>query len=292
MANNFIDPVSGETFKIDTEGLSDGYKFNNFVGIKRGKKEQLEKYIEYFYKYGEEPSIEWMKQNTSLDHDKAYENISSDFGRFLRQNGVEDRDIYRQQVIENSPEIQKNRQENPEIAAEGERVDDPYLWDPSRVREEGTKENDLYQLYLDQGKAQGDITKQNLQSAERDMQISMAQQRKQLLDEVRKRRQNQLRSGLSSAQIANEEIQMMLMGQQQQQQTAQGYYDQYVKAMQNQQMNPYNAEIAARQGSVETAQGLAPTLAASAGDQVSTGIRYGNLSDPYKKYVDSRVKNE
>lgn len=117
-----------------------------------------------------------------------------------------------------------------------------YYSGPEDMMTEGTQANALYQMALQQTQAQGQAQQQSLARSERGMQGDLAQNRQQLMDEIRGRRQKLLRSGLSSAQIANEEIQSIFMNQQQAAQTAQQYYNQRQQVDQQQQLAPYNAQ--------------------------------------------------
>lgn len=195
---------------------------------------------------------------------------------------------YAEQFIQESPEIQKKIEER--AAAEGKSVED-FFWDESKIHEPGTKEADLFDFYRGMGETQHEIGRTELARSERDMQVEMAQQRQQLVDEVRKRRQNQLRSGLSSAQIANEEIQMLLMGQQAQQQTAQGYFDQRTGMQQQHQMNPYMAELQTRQHIQGGMQGATGMYAAYTGDPIATSRSFGT-SDPWLQEATKRFLSE
>ena len=166
-----------------------------------------------------------------------------DFWEFSRNRNDEWREnleLYGEHLMKNDPEIAEQIiKEDPDIP--------DYYWDEAKIHMEGTKEHDLFDFYKQFGEAQHEAAQTELARSERDMQVEMAGQRTQLVDEVRKRRQNQLRSGLSSAQIANEEIQMLLMGQQAQQQTAQQHFDARTQMNQQHQLNPFMAEQQARQ---------------------------------------------
>ena len=188
-----------------------------------------------------------------------------------------------EKLLEENPEYVQSKLEESGL--------EKIYWDEAKLHEEGTKENDLYDFYRNMGKAQGDVQKTELARGERDMQTEMAGQRKQLVEEVRKRRQNQLRSGLSSAQIANEEIQMMLMGQQQQQQTAQNYYDDRTQIQQQQRLNPYQAELQAREHIQGGAQGTSAHYAAYTGDPIATSQDYGGMSPEQRKNADFWLKD-
>ena len=167
-----------------------------------------------------------------------------------------------------------------------------YFWDESRLHDEGTKEGDLYDFYRSMGEAQHEVGRAETARSERDMQTEMAAQRQQLVDEVRRRRQNQLRSGLSSAQIANEEIQTMLMGQQAQQETAQQHFTQRTQAAQQHAMNPYMAEQQAREHIQGGQQGASAMYAAHTGDSVAQSSNFGKLSAKQKTHYDTLMKGQ
>ena len=255
----------GQETVADFSGI-DGLKTDNL--FRRGSKDQFAQYVNYFLETGEMPSEQWVKER--FGSTGSMQNFAKDLQTVLQKQGL-NIDSYRTQF---------------KAHFDNQQVDNQYIWDESRLKEQGTKENDVYDFYLNKGRAEGEINQNVLARSERDMQIEMAGQRSQLLDEIRKRRQNQLRSGLSSAQIANEEIQMLLMGQQAQQQTAQSYYDQYLQSVQAKQMNPYNAELAARQHIGGSNQAMAPSYAAFTADPYGQAIQRGNLSPTQQKYQD------
>jgi hypothetical protein len=90
---------------------------------------------------------------------------------------------------------------------------------------EGTQANDIYNTYLQGGEEQYKQGMANSQKAEAGMQGELSANRQALLEQMRNSRRSKLKSGLSSAQIANEEVQSLLMGQQTAQQTAGMFYD-------------------------------------------------------------------
>lgn len=161
-----------------------------------------------------------------------------------------------------------------------------FYWDEARLHQQGSKENDLFSFYQNMGDAQNRIGQQELARSERDMQVEMSQQRQQLLDEIRTRRQNQLRSGLSSAQIANEEIQMLLMGQQAQQQIGQGFHGARTQMAQQHQLNPFTAELQSRQHIQGTHQGTSAHYAASTADMIAQGRRYQAQAPQTQNMID------
>ena len=171
-----------------------------------------------------------------------------------------------------NPDLKEQVEAQPEELPE-------YYWDEAKIHEKGTKEHDLYDFYKEFGEAQHEAGQTELARSERDMQVEMAGQRSQLMDEVRKRRQNQLRSGLSSAQIANEEIQMLLMGQQAQQETAQQHFDARTQMNQQHQMNPYMAEQQARGHIREGMQGQSAFYASGVVDPHRLAQEYGGLNE-------------
>ena len=187
---------------------------------------------------------------------------------------------FAEEYVGSNPELQEAIEE--QANKEGMSPED-FFWDESKIHEKGTKEADLYDFYRSMGEAQHEVGKTEIARSERDMQIEMAQQRQNLVDEVRKRRTNQLRSGLSSAQVANEEIQMLLMGQQAQQQTAQGFFDQRTQMNQQQQLNPYQAELQARQHIQGGQQGTSAHYAAFTADPIGTSKAYHGMSPSEKK---------
>lgn len=187
-------------------------------------------------------------------------------------------------TLDVNPQIIRRDKEGNPIHDSDEGPLDPYTWDPSRVMQEGAKEHDLYSFYRDLGSAQHDVAQGAMARGERDMQIEMAMQRQQLMDEVRKRRMNQLRSGLSSAQIANEEIQTLLMGQQAQQQSAQQFFDTRGQMQMQHQLNPFTARQSAYDMLQQFNQTATASYAAGVSDPVAMAQRKAQTSPTTQHY--------
>lgn len=142
--------------------------------------------------------------------------------------------------------------------------------DPSA---EGTPEESLYQLALEQRQGQLQQQEQQIGQSERGMQQDMAENRQKLMDQIRSRRRSLLKSGLSSAQVANEEVQSLMQRQQQAAQIA----DQYYQQRQQVQTQTENAPREAGMQAYELAQGANETgaqfAASDAGDPASLALR-------------------
>lgn len=150
------------------------------------------------------------------------------------------------------------------------------IYDAMRGREsvQGTSENALYQIALEQRSSQLQAQDQELGLAERDMQVQLSENRQQLMNDIRNRRRSLLKSGLSSAQVANEEVQSLLQRQQEASQIAQNYYGQRQQAQTQMRTAPQDSAMRA----YEMAQGLSQTgaqyAAAGASDPDELARRY------------------
>lgn len=156
----------------------------------------------------------------------------------------------------------------------------PSYINPQGIGQAGSAADEIYQSYLQGQKTQYEQGMQASQGAEVGMQSEMAGNRQALLDQMRNDRRTKLKSGLSSAQIANEEIQSLLMGQSNAQMIAGQYFDQ-------------------RQG-VQNQYALAPQVAR---EQAGADIARSNLSGSaiytagtadaaYQAYLYSRMTPE
>lgn len=155
------------------------------------------------------------------------------------------------------------------------------IYDAMRGKEsaEGTSEDALYQMALQQRQGQLQQQDQQLGLAERDMQMQLSENRQQLMNDIRNRRRSLLKSGLSSAQVANEEVQSLLQRQQQAAQVAEQYYGQ----RQQTQTQMANAPQDSAQRAYEMAQGLSQTgaqyAAAGASDPIELAKQYSNQTN-------------
>jgi hypothetical protein len=108
----------------------------------------------------------------------------------------------------------------------GEDLLSPYYFDPSKTGEDGSKEKDIYDTFVQLAQQENKNAEIKASQDEANMQGELAGNRMKLLDELRNRRRQLLKNGLSSAQIANEEVQSLLIGQNSAQQIASNYFNQ------------------------------------------------------------------
>lgn len=247
---------NGEELILDYSGLgiTDAYRTADFG--RRGKKTHAAQYIEYFLKHGKEPSKAYAKENFGFKSDGAYNNLANDLNVFLEENNLSKEDVVSQ--------IQSG--------APNELEDNKFL--ASRMFQEGSEENSIYQIALEAQKAQAQTGERETARSERDMQMQLSQSRQELMNEVRNRRRNMLKSGLSSAQVANEEMQSLLMGQQQAAQIAQQHYGQRQQYQQQAQNAPQNAAMQVLGMLPEHGQIGAQFAAAEAGDLLTQAEKY------------------
>lgn len=208
---------NGKKLSINTNwtGMSDSYVYNNWLGGSTGTKEQLKEAIQFYLENGRHPTGADFEGKISSDQ---YNNIMKDLETFKIQNNISDADI-----IQTLPEDNELRIQYEEDMASGTKNE--YYTDMTDMDTEGTFANKMYETYKQAGEQQYNIGKRELAGAEIDMQKEMAANRQDLLDQIRSDRRNKLKSGLSSAQVANEEMQYMMQGQQQAQNIAGQYMD-------------------------------------------------------------------
>jgi len=133
-----------------------------------------------------------------------------------------------------------NAPSNPSGA--GADLHNPYYVDPTN-QGQGTTANQLYELYRAQRQSQLDSSLNQAEQVKNSMTQELSQNRQQLMQDTRNRRRQQLKSGLSSSQIANEEIQSMLMQQKQASQLASNYEFQRQQFMQGKGAVDQNAML-------------------------------------------------
>jgi len=133
-----------------------------------------------------------------------------------------------------------NAPSNPSGA--GANLHNPYYVDPTN-QGQGTTANQLYELYRAQRQSQLDSSLNQAEQVKNSMTQELSQNRQQLMQDTRNRRRQQLKSGLSSSQIANEEIQSMLMQQKQASQLASNYEFQRQQFMQGKGAVDQNAML-------------------------------------------------
>lgn len=169
-------------------------------------------------------------------------------------------------------------------------VKSPYYLDPKNIGQPGTPAGGIYDMYL---QGQEELYKQGMegsQQAEVGMQSELAGNRQALLDQMRNDRRTKLKSGLSSAQIANEEIQSLLMGQSTAQQVAGTYFDQRQGVQSAYALAPQTAaEQAYAQYAQQNLSGSA-FAASGAGDASYQAAYYASLS-PEQKAAYDKVTN-
>jgi hypothetical protein len=229
---------------------ADGLRHNNL--FRKGNKAEMDKVWEFFQRNGRMPTEEEFK--TRLGGGGGYNNIMKDM------MGV---------VIPGVPGL------NPEDVLIGGEPGKSFL-DEYNLDQKGTMGNTLYNTFKQAGEIQYDQGKVGLQTAERDLGMNQAMDRQKFLDEIRNRRRVSLKTGLSSAQIANQEVQSLLMAQNKSNDNAMTFYNQRM-GLQNQfAMNDVNARF----GAWETLGGgmganMGAAMAAGAGDANQVAINYG-----------------
>lgn len=193
--------ASGKTYTLDTGG-SDDYKYNNL--FRRGTGKQLDAYIQYYIKYGKEPSQYELNLITGQNvSDGAYRNLRRDFDTFLSKNDA-DIDSFRYDIGVSQDNLNADAEQSAQEAAFNEYYRDIYS------TEVGTTGGDIYNRMVE---AERNAARSNMTLADAQMQQAAMQQAstvKALTDQVKAERMAKLRAGMSEAQIANQDMQMMM----------------------------------------------------------------------------------
>ena len=155
------------------------------------------------------------------------------------------------------------------------------------VRGEGA-EGDLYELLLRSQQEQATEGTRLRDEQARDFYRDLEQDRRATMQDVRQRRRGQLKSGLTQAQIANEEISQMIAGQQMRAQGAQQFRQQ--QAQQDMWNTPAQQAQRAAQGMYGLATGFnTPGSAFYAASQTDPRVLtdwYGGLNRQQRESAD------
>jgi hypothetical protein len=196
---------------------SDNYKYNNFLRGAKGW--QLDAMIQYYFKHGSYPSKEQlasiMKQHgkDSSINDTQYNLLKKDFNRFLSLNNYTPEDVTKMVTDKQTQEALKIN--DPEAYAQQQEElykDTAYnaYYRDIYSTEDGTTGGDIYNALVE---AEQNAALSNMQLAEANYQqqaMQQAQTVKNITDQVRAERVARLRAGMSEAQIANQDMQMLM----------------------------------------------------------------------------------
>ncbi len=125
--------------------------------------------------------------------------------------------------IENNPDVDPNTSP---FNTEDNSDSTPFYFRPDQSTVEGTKENDMLKLYNEANDKTREIYNNENARAEGDLIKELDNQRRATLDEIRNRRRTMLKNGLSSAQIANEEVQSLMLANNNNRMIGQEFYNQ------------------------------------------------------------------
>lgn len=80
--------VNGKTYELNFSGATDGYKTDNL--FRKGYKGQTAAYIQFYFEFGREPTIDEMKSMGFPNTDKgAMDNASADLKTFIKKYNLE-----------------------------------------------------------------------------------------------------------------------------------------------------------------------------------------------------------
>jgi hypothetical protein len=289
----YFTSADGKRYSLDFSG-GDEYITDDF-GYK-GRKETVAKAVSYLFKTGSVPSKKMLaeilyetgetitgfdKDGNPYITDKTYNNVTNDIYTFLDKNkisldtikqslinaNVERRDADGN-VIPKGVDIPTNTAIDPEEAAKEHYYNDLYSLD------EGTSGKEMYdrlaEAYLNQAQAQSimaDVQYQN-------QAMQQAQIVKNITDQIRAERMARLRAGMNEAQIANQDMQMMMANVNALNQNAQMMNQQRLEA----QFNMATARDQAYQAYLDQAnargQNAAAFYAADSGNAYWNALQY------------------
>lgn len=286
--------ADGKRYSLDFSG--DGEYITDDFGYK-GRKETVAKAVSYVLQTGSIPSNKMLAEIlyetgetiTGFDKDgnpyitnRTYKNVTDDIYAFLDENkisidtikqslinaNVEIRDADGNVIPKEEVDIPTNTAIDPEEAAEKHYYNDLYSLD------EGTSGKEMYdrlaEAYLNQAQAQSimaDVQYQN-------QAMQQAQIVKNITDQIRAERMARLRAGMNEAQIANQDMQMMMANVNALNQNAQMMNQQRLEA----QFNMATARDQAYQAYLDQAnargQNAAAFYAADSGNAYWNALQY------------------
>ena len=200
----------GQTYTLDLSGWSDGYKSDNWFR-KGGGGSYLDAYIQYFLQHGVVPAnkealAEYMGVDASDISDKSFSTASKDFNTFTEKNKINTQEYKINSDAYNAGETGTNAVSEQD-AAYNEYWRTIY---PLDIEDDSTLGGSVYN-HLEEAERNAALS--NLQLADAQYQQAAMQQAetvKAITDQVRAERMSRLRAGMNEAQIANQDMQMML----------------------------------------------------------------------------------
>lgn len=252
--NNMAEYINGEptgnTMPLPSKvGIKDGYKFNNWLGMKQGTKEDLDLIIESFLNTGKFPSSLVLTK-------KAESNLEKDLKTFLLKNDIDYDQYKKEKILETERESEEFN---------------PYV---RYLEEERRKTEEKERGFLDE---QTRAQQQNADILAQQNIMQQSQFKDQLVEQIKSDRLTKMRSGLTPMQIAQEELQFAVGNMQLNNEQIQMANQQRLTTAQQKALNPYQAHINAMQnitggqGLTNFASGMAAT---DAGDLERQASRY------------------
>ncbi len=193
----------------------DGLRYNNM--FKKGSKAGMDIYWDFYIKNGRGPNSKEYIDAGGKDY-ASWNNINKDFKDVIIP------------AVESSGMLPNTG--GPETLMD-------------QVTQGGKIHTDLYDMLKKGGEIQHQEGMKNLAQSERDLNMNQAMDRKKFIEDIRNRRRTALKTGLSSSQIANEEVQSLLMAQNQSNQNAMGFFNQRSQLQSQFAMNDVNANMGA-----------------------------------------------
>jgi len=175
-------------------GKGDGFKVNNWAGLNRGTEEQLLAAIQHFLQTGDIP----VAGDIGTGIGKDFDNVMGDFNKWREANGLQDDNYF-----------QKYKEGAEPVDSKGDAFN-TYYKDLYRPDVEGTSGNQMLRDLEGVYEREANTNKMMADIQFKDAAMQQAATVKQITDQVRNERMARLKSGMSEAQIANQDMQQMM----------------------------------------------------------------------------------
>lgn len=247
--------------KAGNGGWKDGYESNNM--FQAGQAKHVEEAIQFFLENGKMITLSEFKNGTPSK--QGFENnVLKDVRTWLSKNGIDEATYTNEgsKVFE-STSTPKETPFNPYTN---------YL-EQQRIGQENAERGLL--------NAQTDIAKQNADITAQQAMMQQSQFKDSLIEQIKADRLSKMRSGISPMQIAQENLQYTVGNMQNNQQQMQLANQGKLTAVQQEQLNPYQAYINS-QAAVTGGQGYGNT---------ATGMAASDAGDIYQQMLRMRQAN-
>lgn len=250
MANvNTYIGIDGKEYKVDWSG-AEGFKSNNW--FRRGTKSQVNAAIEFFLKNGVMPTIndidgvsqgQWGNVKEDLESWMELQGLTEDSFSTHVAALNQSKGVTGETMTVIDPETGNEVEIPAAEQAQASDIETPFYQDPNKVTEDGSKEKAMVDLYRQANEETRGLYDAENQRARTDLMKEMDNQRRSTLDEIRNRRRTMLKNGLSSSQIANEEVQSLMMANNNNRMIGENFFNERSRINNTFAQNDANAEF-------------------------------------------------